>query len=404
MIADGLSRVYPSKAVHIIDEIPSIRGAFDKVHNSLMGHHGIQRTLDEMAKLGIIITDNVRKSVREWIGQCAVCQKTRFKQAKQQLSVHTTLVDQPLTVINVDAIGPLPTDERGFSYIVACNDSATRYTELFPVIDLSAKYFVDVLLQLISRYGMFVKIRSDKSTQFVNEIIEDVCQVLQLEQVFSTPHHPQANGQIERANAEIMRHLRALVVPLKTTATWSRYVPLVARIINSMANRVTGIAPAKLLFGDMVDLRRGLVLDFEKVEVKGKSQLSQLKQVQKELWEAANELQAKYIEKRLSEQPNEPTEFEIGQLVLISYSGGRRRSYTQSGLAYTITARKGNQHTVSAINQEKTIDVHAERIQPYINDPKISDADVATFDDGRFYVEEIWSIVAHQRRNQPLSC
>jgi hypothetical protein len=63
-----------------------------------------------------------------------------------------------------------------------------------------------------------------------------------------------------------MRHLRAIVFDRRVTDHWSSdYLPLVQKIINANISTPTGVSPAQLLFGDAVNLERGILLPHKEV-------------------------------------------------------------------------------------------------------------------------------------------
>jgi hypothetical protein len=74
------------------------------------------------------------------------------------------------------------------------------------------------------------------------------------------------NGIVERANKEVMRHLRATIFDRRVVNNWSSdYLPLVQRIMNAQVKTPTGVFPAQLLFGDAVHLERGILLPHNEV-------------------------------------------------------------------------------------------------------------------------------------------
>ena len=52
---------------------------------------------------------------------------------------------------------------------------------------------------------------------------------------------------VERANKEVMRHLRAFTMEIKTFDKWSIVLPLVQRIMNTHVHTVLGCAPTQLV-------------------------------------------------------------------------------------------------------------------------------------------------------------
>ena len=61
------------------------------------------------------------------------------------------------------------------------------------------------------------------------------------------PYSPQQNGQVERANQEVMRHLRAIVLGEESRVNsqfrWGMLTPAVRRIMNNTVNWETGVTP-----------------------------------------------------------------------------------------------------------------------------------------------------------------
>ncbi len=63
----------------------------------------------------------------------------------------------------------------------------------------------------VCRYGIPITIRSDRGTQFVNGIIKELLDLLQVEHEVSLAYSKEQNAIVERANREVMRHLTAIV-------------------------------------------------------------------------------------------------------------------------------------------------------------------------------------------------
>ena len=88
-----------------------------KVHNSIVGHAGVEKTLDRLKNKGQL-WKKVRKHVRKFIRECPACQK--MSQIKYVIKTHpyTTAAYYPMEVLNVDTIGPLESDDDGNCYIL----------------------------------------------------------------------------------------------------------------------------------------------------------------------------------------------------------------------------------------------------------------------------------------------
>jgi transposase InsO family protein len=238
--------------------------AISKVHNSLAGHHGVEKTMLKLTRVG----DKwpyMREHIRLFIKACPCCQKMSNLKVPIHTTPFTTSSYAPMQVINIDTIGPLPKDSEGNQYVLTIIDTFTRYTELYAIKDVDAKESVYPLLDHIGRYGCPVSIQSDNGSQFVNDLIGSLLRLVGTSHSLTLAYSKEENAIVERANKEALRHLRALVFNTGTNTDWSIRLPLVARIFNSTVHNTIGVRPAKLLYGNAINLDRGIFLPQEAV-------------------------------------------------------------------------------------------------------------------------------------------
>ncbi len=108
--------------------------------------------------------------------------------------------------------------------------------------------------------GIVPQLRSDRGTQFVNGIIKELLDLLQVEHEVSLAYSKEQNAIVERANREVMRHLTAIVFDKRVNDSWSSdSLPLVQRIMNAKVHDTIGVSPAELLFGQAINLYSGLL-------------------------------------------------------------------------------------------------------------------------------------------------
>ncbi len=97
-------------------------------------------------------------------------------------------------------------------------------------------------------------------TQFGNGLISAILECMGVKHVLTLAYSKEDNGRVERANREVLRHLRAFVNHSKVVVDdWVRKLPMVQRIMNSSVHSVTGFTPAAMLFGTAVDLNHGIL-------------------------------------------------------------------------------------------------------------------------------------------------
>lgn len=339
-VADGLSRCCGVVSGAITTSESSRHGigdmtmdsklqSFARVHNSVVGHRGVVRCISLLRGSGIA-WPSMEKDISAFIKQCPLCQKLRHDGEPVLELAKSTAVFEPFEVVAIDTIGPLPVDSNGNKYVMVAIDCFTRTVELLATRDKSASSALPLLLSVFARYGAPRFLRSDNGGEFVSSLISSFLQAVGVKRQLVLPHRPQANGIVERVNAEVMRALRALVLDDRVGADWSMALPLVQRIINSSKHRVTGFAPCELLYGGLVAPDRllldGALQDDEDVDLKelGRGTASKyvqaLREIQSALLSIAKEAQQRAVDRRLAGNRDiEPTVFEQGDYVLCRY-------------------------------------------------------------------------------------
>ena len=177
-----------------------------KVHNSVAGHNGVEKTLQKLAEKGISPWFRMRENVKQYIKHCPICQKLDQRATIVNTSPFTLASREPMRSLSVDSIGPLPTDEFGNVHILVIIDDFTRFVELYAIKDVSALQAARVLLNHLGRYGVPDKLRSDRGSQFVNETIQALLKLIGTEHELTLAESKEENAIVERVNKEVMRH------------------------------------------------------------------------------------------------------------------------------------------------------------------------------------------------------
>jgi hypothetical protein len=67
------------------------------------------------------------------------------------------------------------------------------------------------------------------------------------------------NSIVERANKEVLRHLKAILYSNLIEDQWDIYLPIIHRIVNSNQHSSIGVSPATLLFGNTIQLDSNII-------------------------------------------------------------------------------------------------------------------------------------------------
>jgi hypothetical protein len=267
IVADALSRLCAhtgleqSTLLSLVEHSPlskKIYKILSSVHNRTAGHNGVEKTLEKLKTSGTESWPGMREHVKKFISECPVCQKLDYRNVKNHTEPYTTASMEPMETLNIDTIGPVPTDGQGNTYILVIIDCFSRFIELYAVPDTTAHHAARCVLQHLGRYGAPRRIRTDNGSQFVNTMVDELIDMVGSEHQLSLAYSSEENAIVERANKEVMRHLRAILLDKRVVGEWAIYLPLVQRIMNASVHSALQMSPAQIVFGNSITLDRGI--------------------------------------------------------------------------------------------------------------------------------------------------
>jgi hypothetical protein len=120
-----LQLIEKDERFYVLNELNKVPRKFKNIikkhHNSNVGHHGVERTLERLQSSGHNWT-NMRQHARTFIARCACCQLMSQIAPTIRSNPFTLSHSKPMHSLAVDTIGPLPEDEKGNKYIIAVID------------------------------------------------------------------------------------------------------------------------------------------------------------------------------------------------------------------------------------------------------------------------------------------
>ena len=314
----------------------------------------------------------------------------------------------------MDTIGPLPTKDDSKKYILVIIDAFSRFVLLRAIPDTSAKTALQGLLDWIGMFGVPSEVVSDNGTQFANELVDDLLDLLATENTKIHAYSKEENAIVERANKEVNRHLRAFVYDRKSRETWYDYLPLVQRILNASVHKSIGVSPSQIVFGNSVQLDRQILplpTDVRPQQTYHKY-LEDMMQAQSEILEIAKRNQQESDDFQIAKRnksnkrkfgTEEITEFPINSYVLVNYEGeehkpptklhtflrGPLRVVNYNGPIYTL------QNLVDPTKQE---DFHVKLLRPFHFDEEHLDPRKVAQHDEEY--TEIQQVLSHRYSNK----
>ena len=139
----------------------------------------------------------MNKDIQKYIANCILCHREKAKIQNYLLQM-TEIPNRPFYKIAIDLITECETATSGNKHILTIANHLTEWTESFPIPDKSA----DKIVSAFSNKYLPVHMRpryilSHNSTEFKNNLMDQVLKQLGIERIFSAPYHPQSNGKLE---------------------------------------------------------------------------------------------------------------------------------------------------------------------------------------------------------------
>ena len=110
----------------------------------------------------------------------------------------------PFAVWGLDILGPFPRAIGGYEYLYVTIDKFTKWLEAVPVVKVTKNTALQFIRGITSSFSVPNRIITDNGTQFTCALFKDYCEDLSIKLCFASVAHPHSNGQVERANAEIL--------------------------------------------------------------------------------------------------------------------------------------------------------------------------------------------------------
>jgi transposase InsO family protein len=114
----------------------------------------------------------------------------------------------PFVVWWLDILGPFPQAVRGYRYLYVAIDKFTKWVEATPVVKINKQSTVKFIKSIICRFGVPNRIITNNGSQFTSGAFQGYCKDLGIKICYASVAHSKKNGQVERANAEILKGLK----------------------------------------------------------------------------------------------------------------------------------------------------------------------------------------------------
>ena len=172
-----------------------------EVHEGTYGNHSGSWSLVRKLIWAGYYWLTMQKDAQAYVNACDKCQ--RFSQVIRQPTEELTpmVAPWPFAQWGLDIMGPFPIMMRQLKFLVVDIDYFTKWVEVEALATITEKNVRSfVWRNIICRYRIPRVLVSDSGKQFDSDLFRDFCSQLGIKNHYSSPAHPQANGQVEVMN------------------------------------------------------------------------------------------------------------------------------------------------------------------------------------------------------------
>lgn len=180
----------------------------------LTGHGGRDKMIKNLSQKYANIT---QESINLFKAGCIECQKKKRRPTTKGSVVRPIRTKEFGARSQVDLIDMQSMQGR-FSWIMVYQDHLTKFSVLRPLTSKRAAEVAYQLLDIFLLFGAPQILQSDNGSEFTAQVIEELKLLWpSLIMVHEKPRHPQSQGSVERANADIEDMLIAWLADNETT-------------------------------------------------------------------------------------------------------------------------------------------------------------------------------------------
>ena len=365
---------------------------FHSIHNSKIGHWGVQRTYNMANKIypGHHLPI---KFFQERISSCPLCQKYRTGHigSIEPMTLHMK-VQTRRAAIGADVLKITPTDKNGNIGLLVIVTMSTKMVSLHAIRDESSLTLAKEFFLFYSRYGLYDVISVDPGSNISQSVVADLHTLLGIKMKISLVDRHESNGA-EGTNAQILRHIRILVQHSRVKEHWgdATYLACCQYILNSHVNHESSNdhSPFELTFGSEAAPYFQTIGDkILSIDAKSRSSyLEQLNEHLKTVWEATLAFQQTILDERIPDT-QEQNIFQPGDLILHLESKRPSKLDAEYSGPYSVIAQIRNTVECRHVSAGVVKFLHVSRIKPFFG--TASEAfDMAMRDKDQFVIKNI---------------
>ena len=194
---------------------------------------------------------NMTQDIYNYVSNCKHCQENKvFFKNKEPLEMTETPTNA-FDIVFIDTIGPNMKTNDGNIYAITMICALTKYLITIPIPDKSAKTIAKAVFEKhILIYGPMKVLGSDRGTEYVNEILTELCKLFDISRTTATSYHHRSMGTVERVHRTFNEYVRSYINTNRSD--WDIYLSYFTYCFNTTpSDSLGGYCPFTLIFGKL---------------------------------------------------------------------------------------------------------------------------------------------------------
>lgn len=329
--------------------------------------------------------------VREFVRRCDTCQRAKNpvhwkKSLLQPLPIPTS----PNERVHCDLLTNLQTRE-GVAHVLVATDAFTKSAVTVLLRDKTAKTVAKALFEhWITRFSIPATVVTDRGREFTGAVVAELCRLLGVKSVYTSPAHAQSNSSAESFNRRIIAFFKQItdLQPLD----WPDYLPALEFAYNCTYHSTIACSPFFMTYGRSPRLPSSIYREEnpeEQAMMANPMSLDFFNRLRRTFLRAKAETQKSQAEnKKYYDKRAEEKDFKVGDFLLVHYptmnlkTKVKKFSVNWFGPVRCTRVMGNNNFEVQRLSSGKKMTIHADRLKLYLfnhfEDDFVLEEDVAS--------------------------
>lgn len=253
--------------------------------------------------------------------RCDQCAKFQRPRPHRQGNLQPMLTGEPWERLGIDVTGPHPTSSKGNVYILTVIDHFTKWVELMPMRNQEASTIARLLVdRVFCVHGCPLQILTDQGANFQSNLFQELCKIMAIDKIRTSPYKPSTNGNIERFHGTMHSMIAKLVS--ENHRDWDEKLPTVAFAYRTSVQESTHFTPYFLMYGREARIPSDLIYG-PPPDTGSSTKLSDFVQDHQDTFRQAYQLTRQHLglaahrRRRQYDLRTRPQEFQVGSWVWV---------------------------------------------------------------------------------------